>query len=74
MNIFGLKLIDEWKSAWKWLSFNCMAAEAAATATWALLDNDLKQSLPHWMLTAITMSLMGLGIFGRITKKDAPAQ
>lgn len=63
-------LRDDWKQAYKWLSVNCMALAAAIQGAWVYIPDDMRQSLPQHTVSIITMVLMGLGIFGRITTKQ----
>jgi hypothetical protein len=62
------KLSEEWKSAWKWLSVQCMAGAASVQAAWAATPDDLKALVPHGLALYITLGLLGLGIVGRVLK------
>lgn len=49
-----LKLIDEWRQAWKWASVRIsaagallMAAAEIASQTWVGLPEDVRASIPH---------------------------
>ncbi|MBN9588095.1 MAG: hypothetical protein BGN85_10960 [Alphaproteobacteria bacterium 64-11] len=62
--------VEEWKSAWRWISMQAMAATAAIQAVWAALPDDLKQHLPERLVTALSLSLLLLGIGGRLVKQE----
>ena len=62
--------VEEWKSAWRWISMQAMAATAAIQAVWAALPDDLKQHLPGRLVTALSLSLLLLGIGGRLVKQE----
>jgi hypothetical protein len=74
-----VKLIDEWKSAWRFASVQIQAAglvimgvSQALGETWNQMPPNLQQLLPH--ANTIAMVLFGLGLIGRIlTKREAPA-
>jgi hypothetical protein len=69
-----MKLIEEWRSALKMFSMQAMGAAFAVQGAWAALSDDLKSSIPHGMVTGLTLTLLAAGIGGRLvrqTKKEA---
>lgn len=67
-----MKLVDDWKNAWKWVSVHAFLVLAALPLVWLQLPQDVKNMLPEawrpWVLTAIAIG----GILGRIKdQKDA---
>lgn len=66
-----MKLIDDWKYAWKWFSVQSMALAAAVQGAWVAFGDDLKQNVPHWLVTVITLGLLAAGIGGRLVKQDS---
>lgn len=64
-----MKLIDDWKNAWRWASINCMALAASVQGAWMYIPDDLRDNVPHHLASAITLVLLALGIIGRITQK-----
>ncbi len=67
-----MKLVDNWKQCWKWLSLHCMisattiqALVAAIKEGWISIPDDLKSLVPHNLATIITIILLALGIIGR---------
>ncbi len=68
-----MKLVDDWKCAWKWLSVNCMALAAAIQGTWMSLSDDLREELPRNIIHVATIAILVAGIGGRLIKQDKDA-
>lgn len=72
-----MKLIPEWRRAWRMFSVNAMFVALALQGAWAAMPDDLKGNLPAWLLQGITMALLVLGIAGRLVHQpkvsDEPA-
>ena len=47
-----------------------MVLAGAVQGTWAALSDDLKQHVPHGLVTALTLCLLAAGIGGRLVKQD----
>ena len=62
--------VREWKQAWRWFSVQAMAASAAIQAVWVTLPDDLKQHLPEWLVTALSLGLLLVGIGGRLIRQE----
>lgn len=72
-----MKLIDEWKSAWKMLSVQAMGAALAIQGAWPEIPTDLKAQLPQHLVHWVSIGLLVLGIAGRLVKQpsvQAPVQ
>ncbi|MBV9548262.1 MAG: hypothetical protein JO256_01155 [Alphaproteobacteria bacterium] len=65
-----MKLVVEWKSAWRWFSVQAMVLTAAVQAAWAALPDDLKSHVPGRIVTALSLLLLVLGICGRLVQQD----
>lgn len=65
-----MRLVDNWKQAWKWLSFNCMATAAAIQSAWVCMPDDMRDKAPHHIVGVVTVILLFLGIAGRITQRS----
>lgn len=64
-----MKLIEDWKDAWRWFSVQAMAAAGALQVVWIGMPDDLKASIgPQWV-QGITFALLLLGVFGRLVKQ-----
>lgn len=64
-----VRLVEDWKSAWRWFSVQAMALSAALTAAWQFVPDDLKSSLPAWVPPAMGIAILALGIAGRIVEQ-----
>lgn len=65
-----MRLVDDAKEAWKWFSVQAMALACALQGTWAFIPDDLKQNIPHWLISAITITLLVAGVAGRLIRQD----
>lgn len=74
-----MKLIEDWKQAWKWASVRCMSAGLAIQGAWMFIPEDMKDSLPKSLVSVVTITLLFLGVAARITipredKNGAPKE
>lgn len=67
-----LRLVDNWRHAWKWASVHSMAFSLTLIATWTQTPDSLRQSLPNGIVEKITIVVLILGLIGRLVTKDAP--
>ena len=65
-----MKLITEWRQAWRWFSMQAMVAVAAIQGGWAAMPDDLKAHCPAGLITALSICLLLLGIGGRLVKQN----
>jgi len=64
-----MRLVAEWRGAWRWFSLQAMALTAAIQAAWAAMPDDLKQHFPARVVTAVSIALLLLGIGGRLVRQ-----
>jgi len=62
-------LVDDAKDAFKWFSVQSMGLVATILGAWAALPVDLKSVLPEWLVPAIAITVLVLGIAGRLVKQ-----
>ncbi len=68
-----MRLVENWKSAWRWFSVQALAVTAAMPIVWAGLPADIKAMIPDgWGLWIFVIVGIG-GIAGRILSQSAPA-
>ena len=72
-----MKLIPNWRKAWRMFSVQAQAAAIAAIAGWQALPNDLRVLVPQQVAIGLALVLLVLGIVGRLidqpkTKDEAP--
>lgn len=65
-----MKLIPEWKRAWRMVSVQAMAVAVAAQGAWVMLPAELQSQVPDWALKGLTAAILVLGIVGRLVKQD----
>jgi hypothetical protein len=61
-----MRLVDNWKTSWKWYSTHVTVANGAILAGWTQFPDDLKGHLPHNFIIWLAVVLLGAGLFGRI--------
>ena len=62
--------VDDIRHAWRWFSVQAMVLAGAVQGAWAAFGDDLKQNVPHWLVTTITLGLLAAGVGGRLVKQD----
>ena len=68
-----MRLRDDWKDCWKWISVNCMFLAGSLQAAWMSLPDDLRAECPRNAVHMVTIAILVLGIIGRILKQgDKP--
>lgn len=65
-----MRLVEEWKGAWRWFSVQAMAASVAVQAAWVALPDDLKQHLPQKLVAALSLGFLLVGIAGRLIRQE----
>ena len=61
-----MKLVDDWRDAWKWISTNCMVLAATIQGVWATLSEDMRASVPQGVIASITIAILVMGVAGRL--------
>ncbi len=64
-----MRLVNDWKSAWKWVSMNCMVWATVLLTVWATIPDDLKKELPHGVDRWVAVLLLITGIAGRLIRQ-----
>lgn len=61
-----MKLVSDWRDAWKWFSIHSLVAIAAIPPVWINLPDDVKDMLPvewrPWVFSVIAVA----GVLGRV--------
>lgn len=69
-----MKLVPDWKQAWRWFSVQALAAIVALPLVWGMLPSDVKAFLPEGWEPWVLVSLAAAGIIGRVIDQNkAPA-
>lgn len=61
-----MKLIANWRKAYRMLSVQSMAMATAIQGAWVVLPEDMKSTVPPHAVYWITMALLVFGIAGRL--------
>lgn len=71
-----LRLIPDWKQAWKWSSVRFLAVGGVVQGSLLAFPAALAQYLPGWLLSGLAMFSLAcvvLGGLGRITTTEPPS-
>lgn len=61
-----MKLIDNWRKAYRMLSIQAMAFATAIQGAWMFIPEDMKATIPPTVVQWATMGLLAFGIVGRL--------
>lgn len=64
-----MKLVENWRRAWRWISVQSMVVAVAVQGAWAFIPDDLRASFPKDYLQAVTVLLLLVGVAGRLVKQ-----
>lgn len=64
-----MRIIPEWRRAWRMISVQCMTVALAMQAAWAAVPADLRDTVPPSAATIITVVLLTAGIIGRLVQQ-----
>lgn len=65
-----MKLIPEWRKAWRMVSMQAMTLAGAIQGAWLYLPDDLRSAVDPKLMHGVTLALLALGVVGRIVKQD----
>ena len=61
-----MKLVNNAKNCWRWLSVQAMVVAGAVQGAWMFIPEDLRVSMPPLVIQVITLSLLVAGVAGRL--------
>jgi hypothetical protein len=61
-----MKLVSDWKDAWRWFSVWAMSLSAAAPAAWLAVPEDMREAVPAEWLAVGAVVLAVAGLIGRM--------
>jgi hypothetical protein len=67
-----MRLVEDWRQSWRWISINCMVLAASVQGAWLYIPEELRDKTPHGVAEGLTMGLLALGIGGRLTRQGNP--
>jgi hypothetical protein len=68
-----MKLIDDWKSAWRWSSMHAMTAALAIQGAWVAIPAEMQAFVHPIVAHAVTGFLLVAGIIGRLVDQAPKA-
>ena len=60
-----MKLIDNWRQAWRFVSVQAMALALTLQGVWINLPDDLRAHIPDKVALSVTAGILVLGLIGR---------
>lgn len=67
-----MKIVDDWKSAWRWFSMHALVLAGIIPTVWAELPPDLKTTIPPGAMSTITAVIAACGVVGRLVSQSKP--
>ena len=64
-----MKLVDDAKECWKWVSMWCMTLAGTIQGAWMYIPEDMKASIPTGVIQGLTIVLLVVGMAGRVIKQ-----
>jgi len=66
-----LKLVEDWRRGWRWISVNCIAVVVAVQGAWMAMPDDLKAGIPSAWVSGVSVAMLVLGAVGRFIKQES---
>ena len=61
-----IRLVQNWRDGWKWISTNSMLTAAAIQGAWLQMPEDMKSGIDPSIVNAVTIAVLVLGVVGRM--------
>lgn len=65
-----MKLVDNWKSGWKWYSTHLTVANGAIFVGWNQIPQDFKDHLPHGLYIYLAVFMVFFTLLGRAIDQE----
>jgi hypothetical protein len=69
----GMKLVANWKSAWKWFSVQFVAAAGAIQLSVLAFPDSMRTWLPDWLMHMLAVALLVAAVLGRLVDQKGRA-
>lgn len=66
-----MKLIPEWRRAWRMFSVQAQAIGVALCATYVQMYDQLKDTFPPIWMASLTACIFSIGLIGRVFKQKS---
>lgn len=68
-----LKLVENWREGWRWVSVQCMGGAIALQGAWLFIPDDMKSGIHPDVIRWCAYGLLAIGFVGRFVKQEPPA-
>ena len=68
-----MKLVSNWKSAWKWFSIQFVAAAGAVQLSVLAFPESVRAWLPDWLTHLLAVLLLVAAVLGRLVDQKRQA-
>jgi hypothetical protein len=68
-----MRLVRGWKSAWKWLSVQFVAAAGTVQLSVLAFPETIRQYLPDWLTHVLAVVLLAGDVLGRLVDQKGKA-
>lgn len=69
--MWKVKLVENWREGWSWISVWCMALSGSILTSWEMLPDEWKAMLPQSFLQKYVGPMLLIGIIGRFIKQTS---
>jgi hypothetical protein len=69
-----MKLVQDWREGWKWISTQSMALAVAVLSTWEVIPEEWKAAISVSDVRPLVIALLVLGILGRFLDQTTPQE
>ena len=67
---YRMKFVSNWKSAWKWLSVQFVAAAGAVQLSVLAFPDSMRAWLPDWLTHVLAIVLLLAAVLGRLVDQN----
>jgi hypothetical protein len=65
-----MKLRDDWKKFTQFISIRAIGLAGAIQLTWPAIPQDMRETLPPFLVSYLTWALLVLAVYGVMHKQD----
>lgn len=66
-----MKLVDNAKNWYKMFSIQAQIVAGGILGSWSMIPESLKESIPQNVVISVAITLLVLGVIGRLIKQDS---
>ncbi|MDM4768635.1 hypothetical protein [Solimonas sp. SE-A11] len=65
-------LVPDWRECYRWFCMHAMLLSIALQGAWLELPDSMKADVPGWLVHAVTIAVLVLGMVGRVVDQVKP--